>query len=139
MRNTSPLVRWEKYSPFSLGLEDTFRTLDKIADAGTNYPVYNIVKLNETEQRLDIALAGYDRDDVEVSVERNVLTVSVQKETTVEENYLHRGIAKRNFTKSWQLGENTLVGTPSLVNGILSISVSLNIPEELKRKVLPIS
>ena len=135
------LSRWERYAPVGIGLEDMFKRLDAFTDStATNYPPYNIVKQDEHTQELQIALAGFTRDDIEVSVERGVLSVKASVSEEVEVGtYVHRGIAQRNVARNWQLADNAVVEDPTFVDGLLRITVRLNTPEELKRKVLPIS
>ena len=140
---SNSLVQWEKfYAPFSLGLEGTFRQLDRIVDtgAGMSYPPYNIRRVSETEVVLEMALAGFAKDDVEVAVEKKQLSVTSRRKDYVQEGeYIHRGIALRSFSRSWQLGDNTEVGEVSLTNGMLSIPVSQVVSEDDKRKTLTIS
>ena len=135
------LTRWERYAPVGIGLEDMFKRLDAFTDStATNYPPYNIVKTDEHTQELQIALAGFTRDDIEVSVERGVLSVRASVSDEIEVGtYVHRGIAQRNVSRNWQLADNAVVEDPTFTDGLLRITVRLNTPEELKRKVLPIS
>ena len=139
MNNTLAPVRWERYSPFGLGLEDMFHRLDALADNGTSYPPYNIVKLDDEKQQLQIALAGFQKEDIEVAVERKVLTVSVNKSYETEGEYVHKGIAQRSFSRNWQLSDSTFVGDVSYQDGLLRITLEKDIPEDQKRKLLPIS
>ena len=137
MNNT--LVPWERYSPVGIGLEDMFRRLDAFSDNGSSYPPYNIIKLDDSSQQLQIALAGFVRDDIEVAVEQGVLQVSVQKSYETEGEYVHRGIAQRSFSRNWQLSENTTVSDVTYIDGLLRITLTKEVPEEQQRKVLPIS
>lgn len=134
------LARWERYSPVGIGLEDMFRRLDTFADtASTNYPPYNIKRLDDNSQELEIALAGFSKDDIEVSVEKGVLTV---KATIVDErnsNYIHKGIASRNVARNWQLSDDAVVEDPTFIDGMLRIVIRLEVPEAQKRRVLPVS
>ena len=133
------LTRWETYNPVSLGLEDMFRRLDVLTDStATNYPPYNIVKLNDTTQQLEIALAGFTRDEIEVAVERNVLTVSTIKAKEDGREYTHKGLARRTFARNWQLSDDAVVENVTFVDGLLSIDVRKEIPVEQQRKLLPI-
>lgn len=131
--------RWETYTPFGVGLDDFFRQLDKLHDSGSNFPKYNIITNSEDSHTIEIALAGYNQDQLEVAVEKNILTVKGKKEEEDNRNYAHRGLALRNFERSWQLGEDVLVGEPTFANGLLSIELTRQVPEERKRKVLPIN
>lgn len=134
------LTRWERYAPVSFGVEDMFKRLDAMADStSTNYPPYNILKLDDVSQELQIALAGFKREDIEVAVERGVLSVTARNTHTDAVEYVHRGIASRSVARNWQLGENTVVDEPKFIDGMLYIIVRQEIPEEKRRKVLPIS
>ena len=134
------LVKWERYSPVGIGLEDMFRRLDAFADnESTNYPPYNIVKLDDDSQQLQIALAGWSRDEIEVSVERRVLNVKTIATKLDDNEFIHKGIATRTFSRNWQLSEDTVVGDVTYVDGLLSITLTKEVPEELKRRVLPIA
>ena len=132
------LARWETYSPISIGFDDMWKRLDAFAANPPSYPPYNIVKLDEDRQQLQIALAGFSKEEVEVAVERNVLNISVQQ-STVEEEYIHKGIASRNFSRNWQLSGDTVVDEVKYNNGMLFVTLRKEIPEEQKRKLLPIS
>ena len=134
------LTRWEQYNPVSFGLEDMFRRLDVLQDStATNYPPYNIVKLNDTTQQLEIALAGFKRDEIEVAVERNVLTVKTNRSGTDTREYTHKGLAQRTFARNWQLSDDAVVENVTYADGLLTLDIRKEIPEAQKRKVLPIS
>lgn len=139
MNTLSTPVKWERYSPFGLGLEDMFHRLDSLADAGTSYPPYNIVKLDDTKQQLQIALAGFLKEDIEVAVERKILTVSVSKSYETDGEYVHKGIAQRSFSRNWQLSDDTSVSDVTYMDGLLRVTLEKEIPEEQKRKLLPIA
>ena len=134
------LTRWERYAPVSLGVEEMFRRLDTLVDSTvSNYPPYNIVQVSEKEQNLEIALAGIAKEDIEVSVERGVLTVKTVEPKVDTREYVHKGVATRTFAKNWQLGDTAVVDEPRYENGMLIVPVRLEIPEAQQRKVLPIS
>ena len=134
------LTRWETYNPVSLGLGDMFNRLDALTDsASVNYPPYNIVKLNDTTQQLEIALAGFTRDEIEVATERGVLTVSTTKAKEDGREYTHKGLARRAFARNWQLADDVVVENVTYVDGLLTIDVRKEVPEEQQRKLLPIS
>ena len=133
------LARWEKYSPVGIGMEEMFRRLDAFADNGSNYPPYNIIRKTDGSQELQIALAGFDKDDIEVAVEKSVLSVSVSKVDENEHTYVHRGIAQRTFARNWELSDDTKVTDITYTNGLLRLTLMQEVPEEHKRRVLPIS
>ena len=134
------LAKWERYSPVGIGLEDMFKRLDAFADSSaTNWPPYNIIKLDDDNQQLQIALAGFRQEDIEVAVEQNVLQISTKKAYETEGEYVHRGIAQRTFARNWQLADNTVVSEVTYIDGLLRVTLSKEVPEELKRKVFPIT
>ena len=134
------LTRWEShYAPVSIGLEDFFSRLDAFQDRGSNYPPYSILKLDEERQQLQVALAGVARDSIEVALERKVLNISVNKAETEVGEYVHKGIASRTFSRNWQLSDDTVVDEVTFVDGLLCVTLRKEIPEEDRRKVLPIS
>ena len=135
------LARWETYSPVSLGLEDMFKRLDAFHDSsGSNYPPYNIIKIDDVTQQLEIALAGFSRDEIEVAVEKNILTVSTNKvDGTDGREYTHKGLASRTFARNWQLSDDAVVEDVTYVDGLLSINIRKEVPEAQKRRLLTIS
>ena len=137
MNNTT---RWEIYSPISIGFEETWKRLDALAsNPPSNYPVYNIVRIDGETQQLQIALAGFEKEDIEVSVEKKVLNISVQKaKEEAEISYVHKGISNRTFSRNWQLSEDTVVDEVTFVNGLLKVTLRRELPEKDKRKVLSI-
>ena len=138
MNNT--LARWETYSPVSIGFEDMFRKLDALADnPQQNYPPYNLLKLDDERQQLQLAMAGFVREDIEVSIERKNLNINVSKTYETDGEYVHKGIAQRSFSRNWQLSDETVVDEVSYIDGLLRVTLRREIPEEQKRKVLPIT
>lgn len=133
------LTRWETYSPFSLGMEDIFHRLDAIQDSGGNYPPYNIINREKGVQELEIALAGWSKEELEVVTERNVLTVSARRSGEDKREYSHKGISTRTFSRNWQLSDDVKVEGVSYENGMLIIKLVKEIPEAQQRKLLPIS
>lgn len=138
--NNNTLAKWETYyAPVSVGLEEMFKRLDVLKDTSSTYPPYNLTRLDDHSQRLDLALAGHSKEDIEVSVEKKVLNIKATKPTEVEEEYVHRGIASRSFSRNWQLSDDTVVTDVTYKDGMLSVVMEQQVPEEQKRKVLPIS
>lgn len=134
------LARWETYSPVSIGFEDMFRRLDALADnPQRNYPPYNLVKLDDDRQQLQLALAGFLKEDIEVAVERKNLNISVNKTYETDGEYVHKGIAQRSFSRNWQLSDDTVVDEVTYLDGLLRVTLKREIPEDQKRKLLPIS
>ena len=126
---------WETYTPYSIGFNETFNRLEALAGGGTNYPPYNIVNGSDGRTTLEVALAGFSREDIEVETERNVLTVSARKAPADKErNYEHKGISYRTFSRNWQMGDDVEVETVDFTDGLLSITLKKELPEKQKRK-----
>ena len=109
-------------------------------DAGTSYPPYNVEKHGEDEYRIVIAVAGFQEEDLELQVERGVLTVTGGKRerNAAEVTYLHQGIAQRGFKLSFRLADHIEVKAADLSNGLLNIDLVRIVPEEAKVKRIPI-
>jgi len=119
----------------SIGLDEWFRRFDSAFETHTNYPPYNLIKESETNFGLEVALAGYKKEDIEVSSEWNKLTIETKRQDDVVDQYVHRGLAKRAFTRSWTLSDDVVVGDVSFVDGLLTIKLDRVIPEHQKKKV----
>ena len=125
---------WETYTPFTIGLDETFSRLEALAGAGTNYPPYNVVNGHNGRTTLEIALAGFSSEDIGVATERNVLTVTAKKKKE-EKNYAHQGISNRSFSKNWQLGSDVVVENVTYTDGLLTVDLVKELPDKEKRKV----
>ena len=133
------LARWESYTPVSIGFEDMWKRLDAMASSPqTNYPPYNIIKLDDERQQLQLALAGYQKEDITVAVEQKVLNISVSKSYVTEGDYVHKGIAQRSFSRNWQLADDTIIDEVTFIDGLLCVTLSRHVPEEYRRKVFDI-
>ena len=122
----------------SIGMDEWFKRFDTAFETHTNYPPYNLVKESSVDFRLEIALAGYKREDIEVTTEWNKLFVEAKKTGDVDDEYLHQGLAKRAFTRTWTLSDDVVVGDISYVDGLLTIKLNRVIPEHQKKKVYEI-
>jgi molecular chaperone IbpA len=103
-----------------------------------SYPPYNVVKVDEDHLIMEFAVAGFKKDEISITTEKNVLTIKSIKDETDEKDYLHKGIAARKFTRSFTLPEYFEVDAASVDNGILYIDLIRNIPEEKKPKTIKI-
>ena len=110
-----------------------------------NYPPYNIIKTGEYTHDVEVALAWYSKDDIEVEVKENTLTIkSITPETSEdeklahEEKVVHKGIAKRSFTRVFSLAEDVVVQGAELKDGLLKVSLERIIPEEKKPRSIEI-
>ena len=120
---------------------DLFESALRSNDAGSSYPPYNVEKHGEDSYRIVVAAAGFQEDDLELQVERGVLTVVGSKRDRSAEavSYLHQGIAQRAFKLSFRLADHIEIKAADLSNGLLSIDLLRVIPEEAKAKRIPIN
>jgi molecular chaperone IbpA len=122
----------------SIGMDEWFRRFDTAFETHTNYPPYNLVKESSVDFRLEIALAGYKRKDIEVTTEWNKLFVEAKKSGDTGDEYLHQGLAKRAFTRTWTLSDDVEVKDVSFEDGLLTVKLNRVIPEHQKKKVYEI-
>lgn len=108
-------------------------------DQGASYPPYNIEKVSEDAYRIELAVAGFSEDELSLESKGGELTVVGKKETREDEvNYLHRGIATRDFFRKFQLADHVKVVGANLDNGMLSIELVREVPEEMKPRSIEI-
>lgn len=124
---------FDKISKNSIGMDEYF---DSFWNASpSNYPPYNLIHESNVLSRLEIALAGFKRDEVKVYTEYGKLIVEAEKEEKKEpETYTHRGLAQRSFSKQWSLSDDTEVGEVTLEDGLLTITLKKVVPEHHARK-----
>ena len=131
----------QKMMGFSVGFDsifDRFFDMDLTRDSG--YPPYNIRKINEAQYVIEIALAGFSKDDIEVEVTEGSLAVRSKKEEEMngDDSFVHKGIAKRSFLRSWTLSDDIIVKGADLKDGMLVIDLEKVIPEEKKPRLIQI-
>jgi len=123
------------FRPFSVGFDEMFKRLDQIHNQPNgNYPPYNIVKKDDDNYVIEIAVAGFDKKDFTISLEKSSLLVKADKAKAEDKEFLHQGIAGRSFQRTFALAEHVEVKGAEYTNGILSIDLLRIIPEELKPK-----
>lgn len=104
------------------------------------WPPYDIIKMGEDVYRIEMAVAGFAENDLALTQDKNILIVAGTKETSEhEENYLHRGIASRSFERRFELADHVRVESARLGNGLLTIDLAHEIPEELKPRRIDIA
>jgi HSP20 family molecular chaperone IbpA len=127
-------------SPFLLGFDEIERALDRVAKAADGYPPYNIERLardgNLPERlRITLAVAGFTRDQLDVTVEESQLVIRGKQLDDKSRHYLHRGIAARQFQRTFVLADGMDVLTADLQNGLLSIDLARPEPERVVRSI----
>jgi HSP20 family molecular chaperone IbpA len=126
-------------SPLLLGFDAVEKTLERLGKSGDTYPPYNIERLRADGDgdrlRITLAVAGFAESDLDVSVEENQLLVRGRQTDDTEREYLHRGIAARQFQRAFVLAEGMRVIVAELKNGLLSIDLDRPEPERLVKKI----
>ena len=144
---TRSLSAWNSLRPFSVGFDSIFDAFDRVLESterhNSNYPPYNIHKINENEFKIEVALAGYSKDDIELELKDSTLTVrNKQKEKIVNENtngMIHKGISTRQFERAFTISEDIKVKNAELKNGLLNIDLERIIPDEKKARLISIA
>jgi molecular chaperone IbpA len=131
---------------FAVGFDGIFDELMRVnaQQANTNYPPYNIVKHDEDHFAIELAVAGFREGDVNITLEKNVLTIKGEQTVDLDElenevEYVHRGISARAFTRTFTLADYVEVVGASAENGILKIQLERQVPEEQKPKTVAIT
>jgi len=119
----------------SIGMDEYFDRLFKVHETTSNYPPYNLVQVNNVESRLEIALAGFKKKEVNVYTEYGKLFVEGQKEDKeTESQYVHKGLAQRSFKRAWTLSDDTEVREVEFEDGLLTVKLGKIVPEHHTRK-----
>lgn len=131
------------YAPLfrsSIGFDRVFNLLENAqrARSVSDWPPYDIVKTGDDSYRIAIAVAGFSRDDLDLTFQSNLLTVTGRKQDAPAEGYLHRGIASRPFEHRFELADHVRVDSADLSNGLLTIGLVREIPEEMKPRKISI-
>ena len=142
---TRNLSVWNSLRPFSVGFDSIFEEFDRMLESteryNSNYPPYNICKLSDNDYKIEVALAGFDKKDILVEAKDNTLTIRSKREDKTNEEVdgvVHRGIASRQFTRSFALGDNIKVNDAKLENGLLTVDLEREIPEEEKPRLIEV-
>ena len=123
----------EKITKNSIGMDDYLNQFWE-GTTTSNYPPYNLIQLNNVESRLEIALAGFSKKEIKVYTEYGRLVVEGNKEDTKDAEYVHRGLAQRDFSRAWTLSEDTEVREVQFKDGLLTVKLGKVIPEHHARK-----
>ncbi len=131
----SPLFR------SSIGFDRLLNALEAAshAEAVDNWPPYDIVKTDEDDYRIVMAVAGFSLDELAITQEQNMLFVAGEKANGEDVQYLHRGIAGRSFQRRFELADHVKVVGAGLVDGLLTVDLKREIPEEMKPRKIEIT
>ena len=126
---------FERINKNSIGMDEYFDRLFNLHETTTNYPPYNLVTVSNVESRLELALAGFKKAQVNVYTQDGKLFVEGQREDgETGTDYVHRGVAQRSFTRAWTLSDETEVRSVVFEDGLLSITLGKIVPEHHQRK-----
>jgi len=143
---TRNLSVWNSLRPFSVGFDSIFEEFDRMLESteryNSNYPPYNIRKLSDNDYKIEVALAGYSKDDIELELKDSTLTVrNKTKEKVVNDEsngVIHKGISTRQFERSFTISEDIKVKNAELKNGLLNVDLKRIIPDEKKPRLINI-
>ncbi|MGA1047040.1 MAG: Hsp20 family protein [Minisyncoccia bacterium] len=127
--------------PFFIGFNDMFDRLNSVHTLATNqsYPPYDVQQIDDNEYIISLAVAGFSKEDISVSVDNGTLVIKGERDIEdVPKRVIHKGIAARKFTRTFALGEYMEVSSAALENGLLNIHVERILPEEKKPKTIKI-
>jgi molecular chaperone IbpA len=140
--NNQQLTRLDSLSRALIGFDTMFDQMERrfANQVSTNYPPFNILKWNEDQYEIQIAITGFEKEEIRVEVEQNQLTVyGESKEMSLgDAMYIHRGLATRDFERTFTLAEHMEVKGAATKNGMLRIQIIRNIPESAKPKIIDI-
>ena len=126
----------KRINEYSIGMDDYLdRVFGQFPETNPNYPPYNLIQVSNVESRLELALAGFKKEEVNVYTEYGKLFVEGQKESKESDtNYVHKGLAQRDFKRVWTLSDDTEVREVSFENGLMTITLGKIVPEHHSRK-----
>ena len=139
MLNTTFDSIWRDISPFAVGFDRTFDTLELLASSRakeTNYPPYNIRKISEDQYAIELAVAGFENKDIDIELVEETLTIKGNRPKEAGDGLLHQGLAARDFVKKFVLSDDMEIKGAALSNGMLYVGLERIIPDEKKpRKI----
>ena len=139
MLNTTFDSLWRDISPFAVGFDRTFDTLELLASSRAkeaNYPPYNIRKVSEDQYTIELAVAGFEEKDIDIDLIEETLTIIGSRPEETRDGLLHQGLATRDFVKKFVLSDDMVIKGAALSNGMLYVRVERIVPDEKKpRKI----
>ncbi len=127
-----------RFRPFAIGFDRFFEDIERVSSINDNFPPYNVIKSSEDSYLIELAVAGFNKDELNIEYKDGILTVTGDNTTRQELDFVHKGISERSFRRSWTLGDHVKVKTATVVNGLLVISLEREIPESEKPQTIKI-
>ena len=123
-----------------IGFDRIFNDFEnRFQHSTTNYPPYNVIKTDENSFEVEVAVAGFDREDITIEVDQNQLVIKGRRTKEDDaDKYVYRGLAARDFDRNFTLAEHIIVGDAELTNGILRVKLTREVPEALKPRLISI-
>ena len=131
---------FDRVKTYSIGFDRMFDRLFDENVATTNYPPYNIVKIDDSNYTIEIAIAGFNKDEIEIETKENILSIRSQSRPDGDDDkeYLHKGISNRAFKRTFQISDDVVVKGATFENGLLNVELERIIPEEKKPRLIKI-
>ena len=126
---------FDKITKNSIGMDDYLNSFFNSDFPQSNYPPYNLIQLNNHESKLEIALAGFKKDELKVYTEFGKLYIQGKKEESeVDGTFVHKGLAQRSFQRVWTVSDDTEIGSVEFTDGLLTVELKKIVPEHHARK-----
>jgi len=123
---------------FAIGFDEMMDRVHYQQNQSTTYPPYDIIKVDNFNYKIEMALAGFSKNDIEVEVAEGIITISSNKENDQDKSKLYRGISYRKFTRQFTIAEDIEVQDAKLENGLLTISLERIVPDEKKPRMIKV-
>ena len=128
------------YRRSTIGFDRLFDMMENnVGPSQDNYPPFDLIQLDENDYRIDLAVAGFTRDEIDITAQQNVLIVAGKKQDEDGSNFIHRGIANRSFERRFALSDHIQVRAAGLKDGLLSVELVREIPEAMKPRKIDIA
>ena len=125
----------DKITRNSIGMDEYLNRIFNVHETTSNYPPYNLIQVSNVESRLELALAGFKKEEVHVYTEYGKLFIEGQKEDKESDtNYVHKGLAQRSFKRAWTMADDTEVSNVTFEDGLLAIQLRKIVPDHHARK-----
>ena len=127
-----------RFRPFAIGFDRFFEDIERVSSINDNFPPYNVIKSSEDSYLIELAVAGFNKDELNIEYKDAILTVTGDNTTRQDLDLVHKGISERSFRRSWTLGDHVKVKSATVVNGLLVLSLEREIPESEKPQTIKI-
>ena len=125
----------DKITRNSIGMDEYLNRIFNVHETTSNYPPYNLIQVSNVESRLELALAGFKKEEVHVYTEYGKLFIEGQKEDKESDaNYVHKGLAQRTFKRAWTMADDTEVSDVTFEDGLLTVQLRKIVPDHHARK-----